>query len=144
MPQIKTQHIDSAWKSPAVIRVATITTLRPVDVARKAASAKRAKVISDVSAELSAAMGAALSGIVNKVPDHYTTKSDEAGKRPIEGMQHTMDAVLLTLDHITAGAKLRALLEKSECPYARELRAALIAGYAQMNAEDIASARGLI
>lgn len=126
---------------PGISHHAEPITIRPANVIPLHPLKSRDAAIADVAFELQSMMGMALAGHVNFLP---STTRRSPGERPIERTNHTIDALMDTLEHMTVGAKLRALLEHSECSYANELRVALMQGYAQMNAEDIAEARGLI
>lgn len=126
---------------PSMVLAASKQALQHPPHSPQVACDTRDAAIAAVSAELSASMAMALSGLLHFLPDHYR---DKPGGKTIERTQHYVDALMVTVEHMTVGVTLRNLLQYSDCPYARELRAALIAGYAQMNAEDIARARGLI
>lgn len=109
-----------------------ISNRRPVAVGSHApagymSTEQRKAAINDVSGTLKVNMRRALAGDVNFVAQ---AERINGAAKPHERLIHAVDALVLTLDHMTVFAKLRAALEHSECPYVAALRETVIDGYA--------------
>jgi hypothetical protein len=102
---------------------------------------QRAAAVQEVAGALKVNMRRAIAGDVNFVAQAERVNGSD---KPRERLIHAVDALVLTLDHMTVFAKLRAALVHSECPHVAALRESVIDGYAQMQAECVAQARGLI
>lgn len=97
--------------------------------------------VDDARTELTNAMHSAMAGRAALVPS-VSYGSD--GRGPLCCIISANHAVTEALEHLSAIVAFRDALQHSTCPHVARLRAAMASGYAQLHAEDLAKARGLI
>lgn len=100
----------------------------------------RDEAVDSVKDGLELNMRNAMSGTVQFVPS-YVRK--HPGASPREVSQHVTEAIIESLDHMETAAAFWDVLKSSTCPMVQALRDHLAKGYAQLNGDEIAEARGI-